>query len=87
MDLDLDLVGLCCIASNTLFFFFWATSECWVLHSTAGYAKGIISQTGLQKPSSDTLVKVAQELFEAFRSTGLHIPQPFFMKAHRWLVH
>lgn len=61
-------------------------SECWVLHSTAEYAKGIISQTGLQKPSSDTLVKVAQELFEAFRGTGLHIPQPLFMKAHRWLV-
>eukprot|EP00268_Persea_americana_P015206 TRINITY_DN1692_c2_g1_i2.p1 TRINITY_DN1692_c2_g1~~TRINITY_DN1692_c2_g1_i2.p1 ORF type:complete len:407 (+),score=81.58 TRINITY_DN1692_c2_g1_i2:106-1326(+) len=61
-----------------------SSSECWVLHSTAEYAKGIISQTGLQKPSSDTLVKVAQEMFEAFQSTGLHIPQPFFMKAHRW---
>ncbi|KAJ4976458.1 hypothetical protein NE237_001564 [Protea cynaroides] len=59
-------------------------SECWVLHSTAEYAKGVISQTGLQKPSNTTLTKVAEELFQEFRNTGLHIPVPFFVKAHRW---
>ncbi|KAF8413509.1 hypothetical protein HHK36_001499 [Tetracentron sinense] len=61
-----------------------ATSECWVLHSTPEYAKGIISKTGLQKPSNTTLTEVAEELLEEFRRTGLNIPQPFFMKAHRW---
>jgi len=25
-------------------------------------------------------------LFQEFQSIGLNIPQPFFMKAHRWLV-
>ncbi|XP_042489178.1 renalase isoform X5 [Macadamia integrifolia] len=59
-------------------------SECWVLHSTFEYAKGVISQTGLQKPSNATLTKVAEELFQEFRSSGLHIPDPFFVKAHRW---
>ncbi|XP_043690328.1 renalase isoform X2 [Telopea speciosissima] len=59
-------------------------SECWVLHSTAEYAKGVISQTGLQKPSNTTLTKVAEELFQEFRSSGLHLPDPFFVKAHRW---
>ncbi|XP_042489175.1 renalase isoform X2 [Macadamia integrifolia] len=58
-------------------------SECWVLHSTFEYAKGVISQTGLQKPSNATLTKVAEELFQEFRSSGLHIPDPFFVKAHR----
>lgn len=59
-------------------------SERWVLHSTANYARGVIAQTGLQKPSSATLTKVAEELFQEFQSIGLNIPQPFFMKAHRW---
>ncbi|KAK1303563.1 hypothetical protein QJS10_CPB11g01385 [Acorus calamus] len=58
--------------------------ECWVLHSTADYATSIITKTGLQKPSSETLSLVAGELFQEFRSMGLHIPQPFFMRAHRW---
>ncbi|KAG9439652.1 hypothetical protein H6P81_019817 [Aristolochia fimbriata] len=60
------------------------TSECWVLHSTSEYAEGIIRQTGLQKPSHSTLTKVAEDIFKEFQSTGLDIPQPFFMKAHRW---
>lgn len=59
-------------------------SERWVLHSTDEYAKGIIAQSGLQKPSKETLLKVAGELFQEFQSSGLDIPQPFFMKAHRW---
>ncbi|KAK1279643.1 hypothetical protein QJS04_geneDACA014957 [Acorus gramineus] len=58
--------------------------ECWVLHSTADYATSVITKTGLQKPSSETLSLVAGELFQEFRSMGLHIPQPFFMRAHRW---
>ncbi|KAK9275042.1 hypothetical protein L1049_022300 [Liquidambar formosana] len=61
-----------------------AMSECWVLHSTMEYARGVISQTGLRKPSNATLTKVAEELFQEFQSTGLNISQPFFMKAHRW---
>ena len=50
------------------------------------YAKGVVSQVGLQKPSSSTLAKVAEELFIEFQRTGLTMPQPFFKKAHRWLV-
>ncbi|KAJ8534388.1 hypothetical protein K7X08_016116 [Anisodus acutangulus] len=61
-------------------------SESWVLHSTAEYAQDVISQTGLQKPSSATLAKVAEEVFQEFQSTKLSIPQAFFKKAHRWLV-
>ncbi|RWW86258.1 hypothetical protein BHE74_00004973, partial [Ensete ventricosum] len=37
-------------------------SECWVLHSTAEYAQGVIARTGLKKLSSDALSKVAEEL-------------------------
>uniref|UniRef100_A0A2P2PJY8 Amine oxidase domain-containing protein n=1 Tax=Rhizophora mucronata TaxID=61149 RepID=A0A2P2PJY8_RHIMU len=59
-------------------------SDLWVLHSTTKYARGIIAQTGLQKPSSEILTKVAEELFQEFQSTGLNISQPFFRKAHRW---
>lgn len=55
-----------------------------MLHSTANYARGVIAQTGLQKPSSAILTKVAEELFQEFQSIGLNIPRPFFMKAHRW---
>ncbi|KAJ9183090.1 hypothetical protein P3X46_006999 [Hevea brasiliensis] len=60
------------------------TSERWVLHSTAKYARDLIAQTGLQKPSTATLTKVAEELLEEFERTGLHGSQPFFKKAHRW---
>ncbi|CAJ2659310.1 unnamed protein product [Trifolium pratense] len=60
------------------------TSERWVLHSTAEYAENIIAQTGLKKPSDVILNKVAEELFQEFRSTGANISQPFFKKAHRW---
>ncbi|KAK6934796.1 hypothetical protein RJ641_034951 [Dillenia turbinata] len=60
------------------------TGENWVLHSSAEYARGIISQTGLQKPSSATLTKVAHDLFHEFQSSGLAVPQPKFLKAHRW---
>nr|XP_016454210.1 PREDICTED: renalase-like [Nicotiana tabacum] len=59
-------------------------SECWVLHSTAEYARDVIAKTGLQKPSSATLTKVAEDLFQEFQSTKLNIPQAFFKKAHRW---
>lgn len=61
-------------------------SERWVLYSTPEYAERIIAQTGLQKPSSAVLTKVAEELFQEFQGTGLDISQPFFKKAHRWLV-
>lgn len=61
-----------------------ATGESWVLHSTSEYAEDIIAQTGLQKPSNATLTKVAEDLLQEFQSTGFNIPQPFFMKAHRW---
>ncbi|RWW31494.1 hypothetical protein GW17_00003871, partial [Ensete ventricosum] len=61
-------------------------SECWVLHSTAEYAQGVIARTGLKKLSSDALSKVAEELLREFQATGINIPHPFFMKAHRWLV-
>jgi len=61
-------------------------SECWVLHSTAEYAASVIARTGLQKLSNDTLAKVAEELFQEFLASGLNIPRPFFMKAHRWYL-
>ncbi|XP_022749386.1 uncharacterized protein LOC111298905 isoform X2 [Durio zibethinus] len=60
------------------------TSERWVLHSTMEYAKDVIAQTGLQKPSQETLSKVGNEMLQEFLGTGLSIPQPFFKKAHRW---
>ncbi|PPD72230.1 hypothetical protein GOBAR_DD30871 [Gossypium barbadense] len=59
-------------------------SERWVLHSTTEYAKDVIAQSGLEKPSKETLSKVGNEMLQEFLSTGLSIPQPFFMKAHRW---
>ncbi|EOY13831.1 FAD/NAD(P)-binding oxidoreductase family protein isoform 1 [Theobroma cacao] len=61
-----------------------STSERWVLHSTMEYAKDVIAQTGLQKPSRETLSKVGNEMLQEFLGTGLSIPQPFFKKAHRW---
>ncbi|KAK2638583.1 hypothetical protein Ddye_026378 [Dipteronia dyeriana] len=60
------------------------TSERWVLHSTTEYAKGIISQTGLRKPSDATLKQVAEEMFQEFQGTNLNIFLPIFRKAHRW---
>ncbi|XP_074311240.1 uncharacterized protein LOC141647096 [Silene latifolia] len=63
-----------------------SSSECWVLYSTAEYAKKVIDEcdAGLKKPSTATLTKVAEELLQAFQSTGLCTSQPYFMKAHRW---
>lgn len=63
-------------------------SERWVLHSTREYAERVIAETGLKnKPSDATLARVAEDLFrELEESTGLHIPPPFFKKAHRWYV-
>ncbi|CAA6657931.1 unnamed protein product [Spirodela intermedia] len=58
--------------------------ECWVLHSTAEYAAGIISKTGIKKHTSAALIEIAEELFREFESTGLVTSRPFFMKAHRW---
>ncbi|KAL9236527.1 hypothetical protein vseg_011185 [Gypsophila vaccaria] len=62
------------------------SSECWVLYSTAEYAKKVIEQydAGLKKPSIETLTRVAKELLQEFRSTGLCTSQPYFMRAHRW---
>ncbi|EXB42559.1 hypothetical protein L484_011332 [Morus notabilis] len=60
-----------------------ADSEQWVLHSTMEYARSIISQTGLQKPSEATLTRVSEELFQALQSTGLVPFEPFYKKAHR----
>ncbi|GMJ11367.1 hypothetical protein like AT1G56000 [Hibiscus trionum] len=61
-----------------------STSERWVLHSTMEYAEDVIAQSGLVKPSKETLSKVGNEMLQEFLGTGLSIPQPFFMKAHRW---
>ncbi|GJN23114.1 hypothetical protein PR202_gb10733 [Eleusine coracana subsp. coracana] len=69
--------GRACVPSNR---------QSWVLHSTAEYASKVINDIGPRKPSADALAKVAEELFKEFQSTGLNIPQPIFMKAHRWSV-
>ncbi|TVT98412.1 hypothetical protein EJB05_56273, partial [Eragrostis curvula] len=58
--------------------------QSWVLHSTTEYASKVIHEIGPRKPSADALSKVAEELFKEFQSTGLNIPRPVFMKAHRW---
>ncbi|CAL4936309.1 unnamed protein product [Urochloa decumbens] len=58
--------------------------QSWVLHSTTEYASKVIDTIGPRKPSADALAKVAEELFREFQATGLSIPQPIFMKAHRW---
>jgi hypothetical protein len=60
--------------------------QSWVLHSTTEYASKVIDTIGPRKPSADALAKVADELFREFQATGLSIPQPIFMKAHRWSV-
>ncbi|KAG8061098.1 hypothetical protein GUJ93_ZPchr0003g16989 [Zizania palustris] len=59
-------------------------SQSWVLHSTAEYASKVINIIGPRKPSADDLAKVAEELLKEFQATGLNIPHPIFMKAHRW---
>ncbi|KAJ8429863.1 hypothetical protein Cgig2_010643 [Carnegiea gigantea] len=65
-----------------------SASQCWVLHSTAEYAKTVIAQSdsGLKKPSDSTLRRVSEELLQEFQRTGLCTSQPFFLKAHRWSV-
>jgi hypothetical protein len=65
---------------------FLAFRQSWVLHSTAEYASRVINDIGPRKPLADALAKVAEELFKEFQSSGLNIPQPIFMKAHRWSV-
>lgn len=55
-----------------------------MLHSTAEYAASVIARTGMQKPSRDTLSEVAEDLFQELLASGLGIPRPFFIKAHRW---
>ncbi|XP_062214406.1 uncharacterized protein LOC133915307 isoform X1 [Phragmites australis] len=72
---DSSKPGRACVPSN---------SQYWVLHSTAEYASNVINNIGPRKPSADALAKVAEELFKEFQATGLDIPQPIFMKAHRW---
>ncbi|GJM96828.1 hypothetical protein PR202_ga13696 [Eleusine coracana subsp. coracana] len=74
---DSSKPGRACVPSNR---------QSWVLHSTAEYASKVINDIGPRKPSADALAKVAEELFKEFQSTGLNIPQPIFMKAHRWSV-
>ncbi|PNT74028.1 uncharacterized protein LOC100828433 isoform X3 [Brachypodium distachyon] len=59
-------------------------SQSWVLRSTAEYASKVINNMGPRKPSADALAKVAEDLFKEFQATGLNIPQPIFIKAHRW---
>lgn len=63
-----------------------SASQCWVLHSTAEYAKTVIAQSdsGLKKPSDLTLRRVSEELLQEFQGTGLCTSLPFFLKAHRW---
>ncbi|KAJ3670018.1 hypothetical protein LUZ60_010342 [Juncus effusus] len=56
----------------------------WVLHSTHEYASMIVQRDGLKKPSNEILSKIAEELFQEFQKSGLNVPTPFFMKAHRW---
>ncbi|KAM7268997.1 hypothetical protein ACFE04_024494 [Oxalis oulophora] len=60
------------------------SSERWVLHSTMEYAKDIIARSGLQKPSNETLTKVAEDMLKEFEGAGFFVTQPFFRKAHRW---
>lgn len=62
------------------------SSQSWVLHSTSEYAMSVIEKNSLKKPSNEVLLKIADELFQEFKATGLNIPKPLFMKAHRWLV-
>ena len=57
-----------------------------MLHSTTKYARDVIAKTGLQKPSTAILIKVAEELYQELKSTGLIGSQAFFSKAHRWSV-
>ncbi|XP_051177929.1 uncharacterized protein [Lolium perenne] len=72
---DSSKPGRACVPANI---------QSWVLRSTTEYASKVISSMGPRKPSADALAKVAEELFKEFQATGLNIPQPIFMKAHRW---
>lgn len=60
------------------------SSECWVVHSTAEYATGIIAQAGMSKPSNELLAAVANDLLTGFQSLLPNMPTPTYMKAHRW---
>ncbi|XP_047334408.1 renalase [Impatiens glandulifera] len=61
------------------------TSECcWVVHSTAQYAKEVIAKVGLGMLSNTVFSQIAEELFQEFQKTAADIPHPLFMKAHRW---
>jgi hypothetical protein len=60
------------------------TTEQWVVHSTAEYAKGIIARSGLEKLSNAALAEVAAELFIEIGRSGVGFPRPLYMKAHRW---
>lgn len=60
------------------------SSECWVVHSTAEYAAGIIAQAGMGKPSNELLAAVASDLLTGFQSLLPDMPTPIYMKAHRW---
>ena len=67
-------------------YFLFVFRQSWVLHSTTEYASKVVKNIGPRKPSAEALAKVAEELFSEFQATGLSIPQPIFMKAHRWSV-
>ncbi|KAF3321637.1 NAD(P)-binding Rossmann-like domain-containing protein [Carex littledalei] len=81
--------------SDILSYAFWDSSkpsrahvppngQSWVLHSTSEYATSVIEKSSLKKLSNEVLLKIADELFQEFKATGLNIPKPLFMKAHRW---
>jgi hypothetical protein len=77
----------CSVSYNFVQYIFLSIfRQSWVLHSTTEYASKVIDTIGPRKPSADALAKVADELFREFQATGLSIPQPIFMKAHRWSV-
>ncbi|KAJ7536734.1 hypothetical protein O6H91_12G080200 [Diphasiastrum complanatum] len=58
--------------------------ECWVLHSTVEYAETVISRAGLVKPSEELLASIALDLLEEFQNVIPGLPDPCFIKAHRW---
>lgn len=61
-----------------------SSRECWVVHSTPEYARGVIAQAGMSKPSNELLTAVANDLLTGFQSLVPNIPTPTYMKAHRW---
>eukprot|EP00897_Mesotaenium_endlicherianum_P010330 jgi/Mesen1/9325/ME000061S08765 len=58
--------------------------ECWVVHSTAEYARGVISKAPPGRPSPELLASVCEELLSAFQEAVPGVPTPSFMRAHRW---